>query len=260
MTKATWILTLAAATLSGVPALAQEATPKAKPEAKPEATKPDAKKADAPRRGRRGQRSRSPVRYLKAQLKLTDAQAEKMEAFYAERGKSRREMWKKMRSEGKGFDYQGAMAKSRASEDAKLKLILTAEQMKTYLGIRKKQDDRSQQWRNRGRRNGRTGGRRGGGLKERALAALKLDKETQEALAPIVEKVAKKLGSSREAWGKFRSSTRDVTDEETLKTLIATYRKDRDAARAELKAARAELTEFLTPTQEAAMIRLGLLD
>ena len=132
--------------------------------------------------------------------------------------------------------------------------------MKKYLGIRKKQDDRSKQWRNRGR-NGRTGGRRGrGGMKERALAALKLDKETQEALAPIVEKVAKKLSTSREAWGKFRSSTRNVTDEEKLKTLIATYRKDRDAARAELKAARTELTEFLTPTQEAAMIRLGLLD
>ena len=89
---------------------------------------------------------------------------------------------------------------------------------------------------------------------------LKLGKDEQAVLEPMLDDIVKARQTIRTKQDAFLRQVKETKDAETVKALLATYRKERDDARAALKKVQGALRETLTPQQEAALVALDLLD
>ena len=89
---------------------------------------------------------------------------------------------------------------------------------------------------------------------------LKLSKDEQAVLEPMIDDIVKAREAVRTKREAFLKSVRENKDAEAIKALLTTFRTERDAARAALKKSQAALLETLTPQQEATLVALSLLD
>lgn len=234
--------------------------PDAPKESKPEAKKETPAQPEGRRRGRRGRRGGGGIERMKETLGLNDEQVKKLTGMFEEMRTSRREMFRKMREEGGGMD-RGAMRemmqKAQKEVEKKMGEVLTPEQMEKYKKQREEMRGRRGRRGQRGQR-GRRGQRRN--AKAQALEMLKLSKDEQAVLEPMIDDIVKAREAVRTKREAFLKSVRENKDAEAIKALLTTFRTERDAARAALKKSQAALLETLTPQQEATLVALSLLD
>jgi Spy/CpxP family protein refolding chaperone len=95
---------------------------------------------------------------------------------------------------------------------------------------------------------GRGMGRRGGGQQQMAAVAAALNGGQQQSPLQV------KMQLLNEAM-----SNKDMPETE-VRARLASVREERDRVRADLNRARAELTELLTPRQEATLFQMGMLE
>lgn len=201
-------------------------------------------------RGGRGMGGFDPERMAK-DLGLSEDQIAKMKAMQEEM----RETMRKAREEGGGFEgMREAMGKMRE----KMNEILTPEQRKKMEEMRGQRGERGGRG---GRRNPEQDFKR---LRDEAIKSLALSEEESAVLVPLLDGVieTRKLlvqeGEKRRK--EFLEKVRNTTDEAQLAELLGKYRTDKNADQETLKKAQAKLTEVLTPTQEAKLVALNLLD
>lgn len=186
-------------------------------------------------------------------LGLTEDQTAKLKAMQEEM----RDAMRKMREEGGGFEgMREAMGKMRE----KMNEILTPEQQKKMEEMRGQRGQRG----DRGGRGGRNSELDFKRLREEAIKSLALSEEESAVLVPLLDGVleTRKLlteeGEKRRK--EFLEKVRNTTDEGELAELLTKYRTDRNGDKETLKKAMSKLTEVLTPTQEAKLVALNLLD
>jgi len=259
MRALTIALSLAGALLLAGPAESQEPPPPPPPPA------PRGEEGTAPRRpgskkGKKGRggRGRFDPAAMAERLGLSEEQSAKLKTAFDEM----RSTFRKMRENG-GFDME-KMRGVRSAFEKTLKDLLSPEQLEKFKEMRRS-----------GRRGGEGRGRRGEGgpggrrrpsperILEEAKKALVLSPEEEAEIGPLLKKVAQSMSGLR---GKvdakrrgFLSELKDGLSGEELAAKLSAFRKERDAAEAELETARKALAAKLDDERKARMVAFGLL-
>lgn len=137
----------------------------------------------------------------------------------------------------------------------KVRLILTHEQHR--------------QWRKRvaqAMRRGKLGGGQANPqrVRQRVTKILKLSEEEVAVIGPLLDTLVRTQqllqGQRAQRRKKYVQAIAKTNDEEQHKALLKQFRKENAEDQATLKKARAQLAESLTPSQEAKLVGLGLLE
>lgn len=222
---------------------------------------PGARPEQDGQRGRRGRRGGfGNTDQLKEQLGLSDEQIEKFNGMREEMRNKMREL----REGGGGFD-RSMFQEMREKMTAKVKEILTPEQLEKYNklqeGRRGRMGQRGQGAEGRGRRGGRNNPAM---VRENAVKALGLEGDAAAVVLPVLDSVLTAQNEAREALRTLRESMRekasgDVTSDE-LTTLLKSFRDTREESKAKVQKAQTELRELLTLHQEFQLVALGILE
>lgn len=197
---------------------------------------------------------------FKEELGLSDEQMEKFKALQDEMRQQMQDVRRQMREGTLDRDkMRETFEKARDGMQAKIDEILTPEQREKFKGMRENMRGRFGD-----RRRGPNREELGRRLREEAVKALALGEEEQAVVLPLLDTVleTRKLVMQEQARRRdaFLESVRSTTDAGALTQLLTDYRAAREADKAQVTQAQAQLREVLTVEQEAKLVGLNILD